>query len=341
MSDKNENQENQTTDNEPKAANPIETNYQREVVKADTAAVSTAGYKWTIGIILLISIIIIVWLAAFNKPAGELNGAVAVVNGEEITKDKLYDRMFQNQGLGNQMLDALILEEIIKQEAAAQDVVLTDEELNTAVDEQMEEINAMFPTKEQLDAALAQQNLTLDVLRRGFEDQLRIELLMEKLMEPQVDISEENIAAHFETYKAGFTDPEKIKASHILVEDEELAKTILQELKDGADFAELAQEHSIDTTSAVKGGDLDYFGKGQMVPAFEEAAFALQEGEISEPVKSDYGYHIIKVTDIPKNWTLEEKKEEVKEDLFNKQLAEKAPVFIEELRAKADIEKNV
>lgn len=106
----------------------------------------------------------------------------------------------------------------------------------------------------------------------------------------------------------------EIKASHILVEDEETAKEVKNKLNEGASFEELAQEYSTDG-SAANGGDLGYFGPGQMVPEFEEAAYALEVGEISEPVQSQFGFHIIKLTDKKEVAPFEEMKEEIREEL--------------------------
>jgi len=88
--------------------------------------------------------------------------------------------------------------------------------------------------------------------------------------------------------------PTKIKCSHILVQKQSEAIAILERIKNGEKFGKLARELSIDTGSAKKDGSLGYFTKGMMVKPFEEAAFKLQIGEISEPVKSEFGYHIIK-----------------------------------------------
>jgi peptidyl-prolyl cis-trans isomerase C len=95
--------------------------------------------------------------------------------------------------------------------------------------------------------------------------------------------------------KAG-TDQE-VRARHILVPTEDEAKAVLAEIKKGTDFAELAKQKSKDPGAAAEGGDLGYFGKDQMVPEFAEAAFKLNKGDVSEPVKTQFGWHIIKVED--------------------------------------------
>jgi foldase protein PrsA len=87
---------------------------------------------------------------------------------------------------------------------------------------------------------------------------------------------------------------DKIKCTHILVEKHSQALAILERLKKGEKFAELAKEMSLDTGSGKRGGDLGYFGRGKMVKPFEAAAFKLSVGETSEPIKTEFGYHVIK-----------------------------------------------
>lgn len=124
---------------------------------------------------------------------------------------------------------------------------------------------------------------------------LIVESFLKKKVESESKVSDEDMKKFYEQNKEQFKSGEQIKASHILVKTEKEAKDILVQLKSGGKFEDLAQKTSIDSSSA-KGGDLGWFGKGSMVPAFEKAALALKEGQISDVVKSDFGFHIIKLT---------------------------------------------
>lgn len=109
-------------------------------------------------------------------------------------------------------------------------------------------------------------------------------------------VTEEQVRAEYDKYVAQFQPQEEIHAAHILVETKEEADAIEAELKGGADFATIAKEKSIDPGSGANGGDLGFFSKGMMVPEFETAAFALANpGDISAPVQSQFGFHIIKL----------------------------------------------
>lgn len=161
-----------------------------------------------------------------------------------------------------------------------------------------------------------------------FKEQIRSTLAIDKAVKKTV--TEEDVKARHK--------PE-IKASHILVSDEEKAKDLKKQLDEGASFEELAKEHSEDPGSKEKGGDLDYFGPGQMVPEFEEAAYKLEVGQISEPVKSAKGYHIIKLTDKKELKPYDEVKDELRKDLENERIQDntwRQKVLTEELK-KADI----
>lgn len=109
-------------------------------------------------------------------------------------------------------------------------------------------------------------------------------------------VTDEQVKAAYDDYIASAPQTEEVRARHILVNTEDEAKAVLDELNNGKDFAELAQEKSIDP-GAANGGDLGYFTKGQMVQPFEDAAFALEVGQVSQPIQTQFGWHIIKLED--------------------------------------------
>lgn len=122
-----------------------------------------------------------------------------------------------------------------------------------------------------------------------------VQTYVKKKIEQDLKVSDEEAKKFYEQNKDKFKSGEQIHASHILVKSETAAQDILAQLKKGASFEELAAKNSVDA-SAAKGGDLGWFSKGSMVPEFEKVAFSLKEGEVSNVVKTAYGYHIIKVT---------------------------------------------
>lgn len=134
-------------------------------------------------------------------------------------------------------------------------------------------------------------NFELEQMKENFINQYAINKIMQ-----EATVTDEEVEKFYKDNEEEFGESNMVKASHILVEDLEEAKKIKSELDDGADFADLAQEYS-SCPSKDRGGDLGFFGKGAMVKEFEDAAFAMEVGEISEPVKTQFGYHIIKVTD--------------------------------------------
>ena len=162
--------------------------------------------------------------------------------------------------------------------------------------------------KEMLDTMVIRelilQKASKDGLDKGAELQeklqelkkrLIVETYLKKKVETEAQVSDADLKKFYDQNIDKFKAGEQIHASHILVKSEADAKNILAQLKAGGNFEELAKKNSVDSSSA-KGGDLGWFGKGAMVPVFEKAALALKEGQISDVVKSDFGYHIIKLT---------------------------------------------
>lgn len=128
---------------------------------------------------------------------------------------------------------------------------------------------------------------------------IKTQLLQQEMIQKEVSkrISEKEIDQEYNALAESMKDKEEVKASHILVDSQDKALQVCANLKKGAKFADVAKEVSKDEGSKVNGGELGYFTKGQMVPEFEAKAFSMKVGEISEPVKSEFGWHIIKLDD--------------------------------------------
>jgi len=169
-----------------------------------------------------------------------------------------------------------------------------------------------------------------------------IGLLLEKEIETKAKVTDQDVKDYYEKHKQELASVSQIRASHILVKTEEEAKKILERLKKGEDFAKIAKKSSIDPGSAKNGGDLGFFSSGQMVPEFEAAAARLKIGEISEPVKTKFGYHIIKVTDKKMGKPVEFEK--AKNVIFQRLSAERQKEFfdsyIESLKKSYKVEIN-
>ncbi len=202
------------------------------------------------------------------------SNVVAVVNGHEITVDD-YKRELKALPPQMQML-------------VKQDKTIRDKFLDNLVSKEILKIEAK---KEKVKLSKEQQKKLED-----FKNELLINALLDRHL-GKIKVSDKEAAEYYREHKSEFTTPAQVRASHILVQTEKEAEDLIKRLKKGADFAKLAQQFSLDHVSAKKGGDLGYFSKDQMVKPFADAAFSLKVGQISKPVKTRFGYHIIKVTD--------------------------------------------
>lgn len=258
---------------------------------------------------------------------------VAEVAGEEITKDELYNSLLAQSGA--EVLDALIVEKIVAAEVEEKDIEISDEDVQAEMDEMKE----IYGGEEQFTMALAQAGLN----EEDMKEDLKMNLRLKTLVDPYLEISEEDMKSYFEENKEKFGEQEQVKASHILVEDEELAKEIEGKVKDGGDFAELAKEHSIDPGSKDSGGELGFFGRGQMVPEFEEAAFNMEPGEISEPVETSNGFHIIKVEEKKEasESTFEDSKDEIKDIIAEEQMGQAYQTWYQEMMEEYEIKNHL
>lgn len=237
-------------------------------------------------------------LAACSNDNADSSEVIVESKAGNITKEELYQSMKEKYG-------EQALQELLYQKVLAENYEVTDKEVEEKVAELKEELGENFEL-------VLQQNQLKD--EEELKEVLKDQLLMEKAALKDVKVSEDEIKKRYEEYK-----PE-IKASHILVKDEKTAQEVKKKLDEGAKFEDLAKEYSQDPGSAANGGDLGFFGPGKMVPEFEEAAYALEVNKISEPVQSQHGFHIIKVTEKKEKESYEEMKDELEYELKLAQL---------------------
>jgi len=273
-----------------------------------------------IAVVAALAVVAIVWVVVTRATA------VAIVNGQRITRREFVNRL--EQVTGEQVLSDLINEQLIEQAAKKAKITVTSAEVDAEMEKLREQIGPSF------DSVLAQYGMTVEDLQKNME----LNLLVFKVSTKDVTVSEDALMSFFEEHKSDYDQPEMVKASHILVETEEKAKEIKKKLAEGADFAELARSESTDPMSAAEGGDLGFFARGRMVAEFEKAAFAMSPGQTSAPVKSEYGYHIIRVTDRKDahEATFDDVKDDIERTIKGNQ-AKSAQALASELRLEADV----
>lgn len=286
-------------------------------------------FKKNAAFISLIAIVIIATVVLILTLGGGTGDTVAKVNDKAITKDELYDQMVKYYG--TQVLDSMITNKIVELEAEKNKVTVSDADVQA----ELEEMSLQYGGMANFEQYLTQTGLTLESMKPDIENYLKTM----KLLESRVSITDEDINAYFAENKADFNEPEQVEASHILVADEATANEVKKKLDEGGDFAKLAAEYSTDTSNAQSGGQLGYFGKGKMVEAFDTAVFAMDINEISAPIKTEFGYHIIKLTNkkAAQEATLENSKAEIEETLKTEKINAEYSTWLNEKRTEYTI----
>lgn len=279
-------------------------------------------------LMLVLVFALIPFLSACNK--GGSAEVVARVGDESITKEELYNLLVKQNGQA--ALNTLITEKIVALEAAKQKITVSEDEVQKELNKSIEQSGG----QEQFEQALEYYGYTEEDIRKN----IRTNFTIRKMMEPRITITEEEMQNYFNENKTSFDTPEQVKASHILVDSEEKALEIKEKLKAGSDFAELAKEYSTDEGSKSNGGQLGYFQRGDMAQQFEDAAFALEVGGISDPVKTGFGYHIIKVEDkvAAKEANYEDSKDQVKENLLQEKIPDEFNTWLQEKNTEYKVE---
>lgn len=283
---------------------------------------------------------------------------VARVSATEITKTELIERAkavrarLQIDGstldFYRQVLDELVGAELLYQAGTAKGYAPSEDEMNAHIDT----IRSRFPSEEVFSQQLSSQGLTLAKLREMVAKDMSIDRFVTTEIAPRATVSEEEKKEFYAENDEAMTRPEQAKLSHILVKVEQdsppevreqarkKAGDLRQRLQAGEDFSKIARESSDDPASRSQGGDLSWVSRGQTVPAFEEAAFALKPHELSEVVETPFGYHIIKLVERRPVESLpyEEVEQRIGEFLSQQHLQEEVKAEVEALKAKSKVE---
>jgi len=296
------------------------------------------------------------------KPVpAQLPDVIARVNGEDVSRDE-FERAVQalesragapvpadqrDQVLRG-VLDQIIGYKLLLQESKARNVVVADSD----IDARLAEIRGQFPSEDAFKQLLAERKMSIDQVRSDARQDMAVSKLIETEIASKIAVRPEQVADFYAKNPDQFTQGESVRASHILIgvpkEADAAARTqarakadeVLKEVKAGKDFAGLAKQYSSDTGSAANGGDLGLFQQGQMVGPFNDAAFSLAPGAVSDLVETEFGFHIIKVAEkqparaIP----LEEVRPQVEQYLQQVNRQEQTDAFVNGLKAKGKIE---
>lgn len=294
-----------------------------------------------------------------------IDRVMAVVNGKVITLSELTEREapFVKQAaetfsgaerdkrlaeIRKKVSDSLIEDLLLEQEAEKLGLKVSDRDIDDAIDD-VKKQNSL--DDEGLKVALKKEGLTYEGYRVQIKKQIEKSRVIGQQVRSKVSVSEKDLADYYERNQRMFLKDEEVKISHILFVVPDMASAsaiegirkeaidVLEMARSGKDFQELAKKYSEDS-SAQEGGSLGFFKRGQILPAFEEAAFSLKKGEISDLVRTTYGFHIIRVDDVKEALLepFESVKEKVRSAVTSEMLEQRYKEWMEELKKSALIE---
>ena len=287
---------------------------------------------------------------------------VAIFEGGEVTLGEVQE-FARLSGMGElspespqyeaiiaQIMPQLVEIEIAKAYAQEQGITVSEQEVNEEMEVLKDQVAQQAQAQAQgqdvdrdaaFEGALQQAGLTEEQLRQQIREQLPVQEVQERVA-GAAGPSQEEVERFYEENKAAqFTTPETRCTRHILFNKDQRKKAeeVKAQLQDGEDFAQLAQEFSQDPGSAEQGGDLGCIGKGETVPNFEEAVFGAEQGEIVGPVETEFGYHVIEVTDVREEATqpLSEVEAQIRDQLTTEAQAQEFTTWLQEQREQRNV----
>jgi len=299
-----------------------------------------------------LSMVVLAMGAACNKPPQEDPGAlvVATVNGEVLSRADFEQELWRElasteapqrtpeevEPFKRTLLDTYIHRMLLLQAARKNNITVTDEE----VDRGVLRLSGDYPAGN-FNEVLAQGQLSMDELRTREASRLTIEKLFAHHVYSRVAVTEEELRSWYAAHEADFNEAEQVQAAQIVVKGLDEARKLQVQLKAGKNFADLARRYSLSADGKV-GGDLGFFPRGQMPPAFDEVVFKLPVGQVSDVVSTEYGYHLFRVQERKpaRKREFSEVRQLVEMKLLEKKRAEAQAAFEKELRDKAQVQVN-
>ncbi|MFC2062140.1 peptidylprolyl isomerase [Elusimicrobiota bacterium] len=284
----------------------------------------------------------VILLSEFTRRADEIISEYEKILNVPDKENKLKE-------LKGEILEQMIDEKLILQKAAKEKIHITD----TEVDQGIDEIRARFGTEIEFQNEIAKQGFNGEDFRGNVEKQLKVIKLINQNVKGRITPpTDEEAEEYYKANEAEMMSPEQVRARHILIKtsektSQEEAKKKIEEVyalvkKDPDQFSNYAEQHS-EGPSATKGGDLGYFAKGDMVKEFEDKAFIMGVGEISKPIKTRFGYHIIKLVGkkSAEKRTFSEVKDRLMSMLYQMKMEKEYEKFLRDLRDEAKISKSL
>ena len=313
--------------------------------------------KKLIAVTILVSL---VSLYAIFSHSEVIDKILVVVNDEVITQRDVdmrvaplfeqYKTMYETselmekfQQIYKSVLEQLINDKLVISEARRQGMEVTDKE----IDEELSKVRKRFASDEEFYLTLDRQGISPEELKENYKSSLMARKLIDAEIGSKITVTPIEIVGYYDKHKQEFMSPEMIKVRSILIKIKKdrgsevslsLAREILRRLRNGEDFAELAKIYS-DGLHASSGGDMGYVKKDEMINRIDAVIFALKEGEISEILRTDLGFHIFKVEDKKETrlMNFDEVKNDIEKFLFNSEIQERLKEYIQQLRENAYI----
>ena len=270
------------------------------------------------------------------------------LQAEIHTEDRL-ERRERTQEVFRKVLDRIIEEKLLEQEAKKSGIKVTSKEIEGAVEE-VKQKNKIG--QEELEKALAAEGYTLEAFKKDLEKRILRSKFVHSSVKVEPKAGEKALAEFFQKNANQYRVNESYRPAHILflipqeATPEQIrgirkkSQRVLEKIREGADFAKMALEYSEDTSSRKEGGDLGYFKKGELLPALEREAMKLQVGEVSDPIRTEVGFHILKLLDRKGGEPppLEEIKEKVEADYYENEFEKAYQQFLSKLKEKSIIQ---